>query len=125
MYTCKNVLSNLNPFLDVQLTEAGKWLFHNAYMNSNSLQYDLFHEPSRIAIGEGFYTTLTQTRLLYSVTSFMSVMTTEVNEGFSKIFTCSRRFSCVNPFMTAQVTGTRKHLFTLLKWIRLQCELFS
>lgn len=125
MYMCKSLLSNSNPFLDVQLTGAGKCF--STMHTCIALPFSMisFMNLTWIEIGEKFYTMLTWIRLLYSVTSFMYVMTTEVTEGFSKMFTCSRHFSRVNPSMTAQVTGTRKHLFTLLKYVWLQCELFS
>lgn len=124
MFTCKSHLSNLNPFMHVQLTGAGKGF--STMRTCIALLFSMISFMNlTIEIGERFYTILTQIRLLYSVTSFTYIMTTEVTEGFSKMFTCSRLFPCVNPFMTAQVTRTRKHLFTLLKWIQLQCELFS
>ena len=119
----------IEPFLNVQLTGAGK-CFLTMCTSITSLQYDLFHEPSWIEISEGLYTMLKWIkigegfctifkwiRLLKSVTSFMSVMTTEVTEGFSKMFTCSRLFPYVNLFMNVQVIGAGKHFFTLLKWI--------
>ena len=59
-FTCKNLLSNLNLFMDVQLTGVGKCFptMHTYITLLFSMISFMFMNLTEIEIGEGFYTIL-------------------------------------------------------------------